>query len=81
MDDETRGEAVEPAGSHDDAPDAAPGQVDGPGGGHTSGDVDPLLRVRTELETIDELPLAERAEVFERAHRTVVEELRALDLG
>ncbi len=42
---------------------------------------DPLLDVRTELETVEELPVAERAEVFERAHRVVVEELRQHELG
>lgn len=42
---------------------------------------DPLLAVRAELDGIGELPLEERAEVFERTHEVVVEELRALELG
>ena len=33
------------------------------------------------LDVIDELPLQERAEVFDRTHAVVVEELRALELG
>lgn len=42
---------------------------------------DPLLAVRAELEDVDELPLDARAEVFERTHEVVVEELRSLELG
>lgn len=43
--------------------------------------VDPLLEVRTALDEVDRLPLEERAEVFERTHSVVVDELRALELG
>lgn len=42
---------------------------------------DPLLALRAALDTVDELPLAERAQVFDRTHAVVVEELRALELG
>lgn len=42
---------------------------------------DPLVEVRAALEDVLELPLTERAEVFEQAHRVVVAELRALELG
>ena len=52
--------------------DVAPGQG--------AGD-DPLVAVRAALEDVLELPLPERAEVFEEAHRVVVAELRALELG
>lgn len=59
----------------------------GPGGAATgaaaSGPdrIDPLLEVRTALDEVGRLPLEERAEVFERTHRVVVAELRALELG
>lgn len=43
--------------------------------------IDPLLEVRTALDEVERLPLEERAEVFERTHRVVVDELRALELG
>lgn len=46
-----------------------------------AGAVDPLVEVRAALEDVLELPLPERAEVFEQAHRVVVAELRALELG
>ena len=42
---------------------------------------DPLLAVRAQLDGVDELPLDARAEVFERTHAVVVDELRALELG
>lgn len=42
---------------------------------------DPLLAVRAELETVEELSLEQRAAVFQRTHEVVVEELRALELG
>lgn len=42
---------------------------------------DVLLGLRAALESVDELPLDERAEVFERTHGVVVRELRALELG
>ncbi len=42
---------------------------------------DPLLGLRAALDDIDELPLEERAAVFDRTHAVVVEELRALELG
>ena len=45
------------------------------------GHSDPLLAVRVQLDDIDELPLDARAEVFERTHAVVVEELRSLELG
>lgn len=44
-------------------------------------DDDPLHAVRTALDGVLELPLPARAEVFEEAHRVVVGELRALELG
>lgn len=50
------------------------------GGPDVTGD-DPLLQLRAELDGIDELPLDERAAVFDRTHSVVVEELRALELG
>ena len=50
----------------------------GAAGGQSS---DPLLAVRAELDAVEELPLDERAEIFERTHEIVVEELRALELG
>lgn len=42
---------------------------------------DPLLEVRAALDEVEALPLEERAEVFERTHQVVVDELRALELG
>ena len=42
---------------------------------------DPLDAVRASLEGVGELPLAARAEVLDAAHRAVVAELRALELG
>lgn len=42
---------------------------------------DPLLAVRARLDEVDQLPLDDRAEVFEQTHRIVVDELRALELG
>lgn len=72
----------------DDQHDAEPDGTHDAGGrrtqqpGPASGDgADPLLEVRAELDQVDELPLAERAEVFERTHEVVVDELRALELG
>lgn len=41
---------------------------------------DPLLALRAALDAVDELPLAERAVVFDRTHAVVVEELRSLEL-
>lgn len=43
--------------------------------------IDPLLEVRSALDEVERLPLEERAEVFERTHSVVVDELRALELG
>lgn len=51
------------------------------GGDQRDGPNDPLLEVRARLDDVDELPLHARAEVFERTHEVVVEELRALELG
>ena len=42
---------------------------------------DPLLAIRAELDDVAQLPIDERAEVFERTHRIVVDELRALELS
>ena len=42
---------------------------------------DPLLAIRAELDQVDQLPLEQRTEVFERTHRIVTDELRALELG
>lgn len=42
---------------------------------------DPLLALRRSLEDVDDLPLDERARVFEQTHEVVVRELRALELG
>ena len=41
---------------------------------------DPLLALRAALDAVDELPLDERAAVFDRTHAVVVEELRSLEL-
>lgn len=60
------------------APDGRDGQEHVPDVG---ADVDPLLTVRTALDDVDQLSLDERADVFERTHRVVVDELRALELG
>jgi hypothetical protein len=49
--------------------------------GRPQDDPDPLVAVRAMLEEVLELPLVERAEVFEASHRVVVAELRALELG
>lgn len=72
----------------DDQHDAEPDGTHDTGSQHTqqhdpaAGDgADPLLEVRAALDQVDELPLAERAEVFERTHEVVVDELRALELG
>lgn len=46
-----------------------------------SDEPDPLLEVRAALDEVERLPLDERAEVFERTHNVVVDELRALELG
>lgn len=51
---------------------AAAGSGDPPG--------DPLLALRAALDAVDELPLDERAAVFDRTHTVVVEELRSLEL-
>ena len=40
---------------------------------------DSLAALRAELEAVDELPVAERVEVFERANETLAAELAALD--
>lgn len=71
--------------------DQQPDPTDGPtpavdddpvdaGGTGGAGD-DPLLMVRARLDEVDQLPLDDRAEVFEQTHRVVVDELRALELG
>jgi len=39
------------------------------------------LAIRAELDQVDQLPLEQRTEVFERTHRIVTDELRALELG
>jgi len=59
-----------PHQSHDDA-DEAHGVAHG----------DALLAVRAELDEVEQLPIEDRAEVFERTHRIVVDELHALELG
>ena len=41
--------------------------------------VDPLSALRTELETIDELPVPERVAVFDRANASLARELAELD--
>lgn len=70
---------------HDEHGD--PGDPLGGAGGGTypgagpAASTDPLLELRVALDTVDELPLAERARVFDRTHAVVVEELRALELG
>jgi len=58
----------------------APSGSTQPATGRADG-ADPLVAVRASLEDVLELPLPERAEVFEQAHRVVVAELRALELG
>lgn len=50
-------------------------------GGDDAPSDDPLLVLRAALDGIDDLPLEERATVFDRTHAVVVEELRALELG
>lgn len=40
---------------------------------------DVLDDLRTELEGVDETPLQERPEVFDRVHRALVAELNALE--
>lgn len=42
---------------------------------------DRLVDARIALDGVRELPLEDRAEVFERVHTAVVEELRQLELG
>ena len=46
-----------------------------------TGAADPLLELRAALDEVDDLPLADRAQVFERTHAVVVAELRALEPG
>ncbi|MFT5564441.1 MAG: hypothetical protein ACI970_001168 [Myxococcota bacterium] len=46
-----------------------------------SADPDPLLAARAAIDEVEELPIAERAAVFEQVHQVVVEELRQLELG
>lgn len=60
----------------DGQPGAAPDIASGETGGR-----DALVDVRARLDGVLDLPLQERAEVFEDAHRVVVAELRALELG
>ncbi len=43
-----------------------------------SGD-DPATTVRSEIEALDERPVSEHVEVFERANRVIAAELSALD--
>lgn len=57
------------------APDEATAEVDGGGGD------DALLAARVALDGVRDLPLDQRAAVFEQVHTTVVEELRQLELG
>ncbi len=40
---------------------------------------DSLAALRAELEAVDELPVADRVELFERANETLAAELAALD--
>lgn len=71
----------------DDQHDADPDRTHDTGPQHSQHDpapgdgADRLLEVRAALDEVDELPLAERAEVFERTHEVVTDELRALELG
>jgi hypothetical protein len=46
-----------------------------------SANLDPLLAARAAVDEVEELPIAERAAVFEQVHQVVVEELRQLELG
>lgn len=65
-----------------DRDDQQPGPSSTPDvGGADAVPSDPLLELRAALDGIDELPLEERAAVFDRTHSVVVEELRALELG
>lgn len=64
-----------------DEPVGADATVEATGGSDPSPSDDALLRVRAELDTVTELPLAERAEVFQRAQRVVTNELHKLELG
>ncbi|MEX2548953.1 MAG: hypothetical protein WD638_01895 [Nitriliruptoraceae bacterium] len=43
-----------------------------------SGD-DPAAAIRSEIEALDERPVTEHVEVFERANRVIASELSALD--
>lgn len=63
----------------EDAGDRGPGVADDPRQAG-AGD-DRLVAARIALEEVGELPLADRAAVFESVHATVVEELRQLELG
>ncbi len=64
----------------DDQHEAGPerSQIDDP---DPSDGTDALLAIRAALDDVDQLPLEERADVFERTHQVVVDELRALELG
>lgn len=68
---------------HDPGPQ---GQDGGGGAGQTAPAArdehadDPLLRVRARLDAVEELPLGERADVFERTHTVVTDELKKLEL-
>lgn len=69
---------------HDEHDLDAPPAMAGHGGDLPPADAvptDPLLALRAELEDVDDLPLDERADVFDRTHSAVVRELRALELG
>lgn len=42
---------------------------------------DPLEAARVELDGVLDLPVTERSDVFERTHRLVLAELRAIEPG
>jgi hypothetical protein len=53
--------------------------TDGPVELPEQGGNDPLVALRTELEELDQLPVAERVARFERANETLARELALLD--
>jgi hypothetical protein len=60
-------------------PAGGTGAPSGPVAGLGERQPDPLVGLRTELEGIEALAVAERAEVFERANAVLARELAELD--
>lgn len=63
-----------------DAMPAGAAAADAPDDPAAGAPQDPLLVVRAQLDAVDELPLDERADVFERTHAIVTDELKKLEL-